>query len=313
MTAVPPNGPDPTTVVPTTGRIAQPAGSAPVALVPQFVGQRVEAAADTARLAGWTLVPEFVEPTMAEQPEGLVVAQKPAAGHAVTAGSVLAVSVVRRRAWMDKNGRSLFLGLAVVFAVLAVAFAVLWSSAGSSSTADIDTLQAENAALKAENATLKDQVAAAAGADGELVKTLQKQVTDLTAKLTAAEAAAAKAQADLAKAQADLTKAQADLAKSQADLAKAQSDLDAALKEVATLRAQIGGIQQSVTPMPSYVGQQQVAVEDFAKAKKLQLVIEKVTTSSSPAAVGTVLAQQPKAGIPLVEGSAIWIQVYAPK
>ena len=165
----------------------------------------------------------------------------------------------------------------------------------------------------AENATLKDQVAAAAGADGELVKTLQKQVTDLTAKLTAAEAAAAKAQADLAKAQADLTKAQADLAKSQADLAKAQADLDAALKEVATLRAQIGGIQQSVTPMPSYVGQQQVAVEDFAKAKKLQLVIEKVTTSSSPAAVGTVLAQQPKAGIPLVEGSAIWIQVYAPK
>ena len=299
MTAVPPNGPDPTTVVPTTGRIAQPAGSAPVALVPQFVGQRVEAAADTARLAGWTLVPEFVEPTMAEQPEGLVVAQKPAAGSAVTAGSVLAVSVVRRRAWMDNNGRSLFLGLAVVFAVLAVAFAVLWSSAGSNSTADIDTLQAENAALKAENATLKEQVAAAAGADGELVKTLQKQVSDLTAKLTAAEAASAKAQADLAK--------------SQADLAKSQADLDAALKEVATLRAQLGGIQQSVTPMPSYVGQQQVAVEDFAKAKKLQLVIEKVTTSSSPAAVGTVLAQQPKAGIPLVEGSAIWIQVYAPK
>ena len=306
MTAVPPNGPDPTTVVPTTGRIAQPAGSAPVALVPQFVGQRVEAAADTARLAGWTLVPEFVEPTMAEQPEGLVVAQKPAAGSAVTAGSVLAVSVVRRRAWMDNNGRSLFLGLAVVFAVLAVAFAVLWSSAGSNSTADIDTLQAENAALKAENATLKEQVAAAAGADGELVKTLQKQVSDLTAKLTAAEAASAKAQADLAK-------SQADLAKSQADLAKSQADLDAALKEVATLRAQLGGIQQSVTPMPSYVGQQQVAVEDFAKAKKLQLVIEKVTTSSSPAAVGTVLAQQPKAGIPLVEGSAIWIQVYAPK
>ena len=292
MTAVPPNGPDPTTVVPTTGRIAQPAGSAPVALVPQFVGQRVEAAADTARLAGWTLVPEFVEPTMAEQPEGLVVAQKPAAGSAVTAGSVLAVSVVRRRAWMDNNGRSLFLGLAVVFAVLAVAFAVLWSSAGSNSTADIDTLQAENAALKAENATLKEQVAAAAGADGELVKTLQKQVSDLTAKLTAAEAASAKAQADLA---------------------KSQADLDAALKDVATLRAQLGGIQQSVTPMPSYVGQQQVAVEDFAKAKKLQLVIEKVTTSSSPAAVGTVLAQQPKAGIPLVEGSAIWIQVYAPK
>ncbi len=306
MTAVPPNGPDPTTVVPTTGRIAQPAGSAPVALVPQFVGQRVEAAADTARLAGWTLVPEFVEPTMAEQPEGLVVAQKPAAGSAVTAGSVLAVSVVRRRAWMDNNGRSLFLGLAVVFAVLAVAFAVLWSSAGSNSTADIDTLQAENAALKAENATLKEQVAAAAGADGELVKTLQKQVSDLTAKLTAAEAASAKAQADLAK-------SQADLAKSQADLAKSQADLDAALKDVATLRAQLGGIQQSVTPMPSYVGQQQVAVEDFAKAKKLQLVIEKVTTSSSPAAVGTVLAQQPKAGIPLVEGSAIWIQVYAPK
>jgi flagellin-like hook-associated protein FlgL len=268
----------------------QAVGSEPVTRLPQFVGQRIETVKETARLAGWAVRTEFVEPTLDDQPEGLVVGQQPHAGGAMTIGAVLAVEVVRRKPWGERYGRAAAVALAVVFAALAVVFALLWNNSGGGSDDELEALRAENAALEA-------QVAAAAGEDGELVETLQAQVTDLTQKLAAAEALAAKQQADLTKAQ--------------TDLATVTKERDAALKEAAELRAQLGGIQQSVTAMPNYVGQQQVAVEDFAKSKKYELVVEKVTTSASPAAPGTVLAQLPKAGIPLVEGSTIWIRVYS--
>lgn len=95
------------------------------AQVPQFVGQREEAARSYATSAGWTIVVRHV-PVARRQPDGFVVHQAPAAGAVAPIGAVLAVDVSRHRRAGEQHGRAWLAGACLALAVTTGVFAALW-------------------------------------------------------------------------------------------------------------------------------------------------------------------------------------------
>jgi septal ring factor EnvC (AmiA/AmiB activator) len=308
------------------GGVGAPAGLGEPLALPPFVGQRIESALELGSRMGWTVHVTPVDPRMDDQPDGLVVSQKPMPGAPLAPGSVVLLDVVRRRSWMQRNQTGVLGALAALFALLALVFGVVaLSSDDDGGEADGPT-QEELDASNARIAQLEAQLAAAEGGDDELattlqaqvdelngqVATLQGQVDQLTADLEAANAALATATSERDQAVADLATVTAERDQAVADLATVTAERDAALQQVAELQAQLGGIQDSVTAMPSFVGSQLVAVEDFAEETSVELKVEEVDTATGPVAAGTVIEQLPAAGVPLVDGSVIWVQVYNP-
>jgi PASTA domain len=279
------------------------------AQVPQLVGQRVEAARAYAASAAWTVHVNDVPPATKDQPEGFVLRQVPAAGSVAPAGSVLLVDVARTRSFGEQYGKPLLGGVAAALAVVAVVFAVLWSSArsdaGVTDDGALDAADARIAELEAQVADL-----AAGGDQGAVIVDLQAQLDDTTARLATAEAQVA-----------DLT-AQAEQAGADGQALAAERDAlvverDQLVQQVAELEAELGGITEAVVAAPDWIGQQQVAVEEFVRQQSMELVIQTVdgaeTEGGDPVAAGTVVVQLPEAGTPLVEGSVVVITVVAPE
>lgn len=279
---------------PTTGSYA----AGPAAL-PNLVGGRVEAALEYGRMNGWTVHARHTEPVSKDQPDGLVISQQPAAGAVLDPGDVVLVDVIRRVPFSTKHAAKIWGSLALVLAVLAAVFlAVILADDGGD---DVST--AELAVAQARIAELEAQVQAAAGSEAELVATLQAQLAEATAR-------AEKAEADLA-AQTEANAAA--IATLTAERDALVVERDQLLQRVAELEAELGGITAQVIATPEVVGQQQVAVEEFVRLNSIELVIEEVATvEGPPVEPGTVVAQVPQAGIPLVKGSALVITVYVP-
>ena len=95
------------------------------AQVPQFVGQREEAARSYGASAGWTVHVRYV-PVDRRHPDGFVVQQAPAAGSIAPIGAALAIDVSQRRRLGERNGRAWLAGACVAFAVTTGVFASLW-------------------------------------------------------------------------------------------------------------------------------------------------------------------------------------------
>lgn len=269
--------------------------------LPNLVGSRVEAALEYGRVNGWTVHERPIDPVTKDQPDGLVIAQRPQAGVVLDGGDVVLIDVIRRVPYGKKHAVGLVSGLALVMAVLAVVFgAVLLTDDGSSSSsADLDAANARIAELEA-------QVAAAGGEDGALVATLQQQLADATARADAAEQ-------QLADVTAKLAQATTDLATVTAERDTVVAERDALLQQVADLQAQLGGITSQVVATPDFIGQQQVAIEEFVRINSLVLVVEETeTVVGPPVEQGTVVGQVPAPGTPLVKGSAVVITVYVP-
>lgn len=279
------------------------------AQVPQLVGQRVEAARAYAASASWTVHVNDVPPATKDQPEGFVLRQVPAAGSVAPAGSVLLVDVARRRSFDEQYGKPLLAGVAAALAVVAVVFAVLWTSARSDGggTDSADAL----AAAEARIAELEAQVAdlAGGGDQGAMIVELQAQLDDATARLAAAEAQVGELTTQLEQAGTD---AQAVAAERDALVV----ERDQLVQQVAELEAELGGITEAVVAAPDWIGQQQVAVEEFVRQNSMELVVQTVdgaeTEAGDPVPAGTVVVQLPEAGTPLVEGSVVVITVVAP-
>ena len=261
--------------------------------LPNLVGSRVEAALEYGRVNGWTVHERPIDPVTKDQPDGLVTAQQPQAGVVLDGGDVVLIDVIRRVPYAKKHAVAIVSGLALVLAVLVVVLgAVLLSDDGSSSSAELDAANARIAVLEA-------QVAAAAGEDGALVTELQQQLAAATARADAAEQQLA-----------DVT---AKLNQATTDLATVTAERDALLQQVADLQAQLGGITSQVVATPDFIGQQQVAVEEFVRVNSLVLVVEETeTVVGPPVEQGTVVGQVPAPGTPLVKGSAVVITVYVP-
>lgn len=278
------------------------------AQVPQLVGQRVEAARAYAASADWTVHVNDVPPATKDQPEGFVLRQVPAAGSVAPAGSVLLVDVARRRSFDEQYGKPLLAGVAAALAVVAVVFAVLWTSARSGDDgSDADALAAADARI----AELEAQVAELAGDgdQGAMIVELQAQLDDVTARLATAETQVTELTAQLEQAGAD---AQAVAAERDALVV----ERDQLVQQVAELEAELGGITEAVIAAPDWIGQQQVAVEEFVRQQSMELVVQTVdgaeTEAGDPVPAGTVVVQLPEAGTPLVEGSVVVITVVAP-
>lgn len=278
------------------------------AQVPQLVGQRVEAARAYAASADWTVHVNDVPPATKDQPEGFVLRQVPAAGSVAPAGSVLLVDVARRRSFDEQYGKPLLAGVAAALAVVAVVLAVLWTSARSGDDgSDADALAAADARI----AELEAQVAELAGDgdQGAMIVELQAQLDDVTARLATAETQVTELTAQLEQAGAD---AQAVAAERDALVV----ERDQLVQQVAELEAELGGITEAVIAAPDWIGQQQVAVEEFVRQQSMELVVQTVdgaeTEAGDPVPAGTVVVQLPEAGTPLVEGSVVVITVVAP-
>ncbi len=278
------------------------------AQVPQLVGQRVEAARAYAASADWTVHVNDVPPATKDQPEGFVLRQVPAAGSVAPAGSVLLVDVARRRSFDEQYGKPLLAGVAAALAVVAVVFAVLWTSARSGDDgSDADALAAADARI----AELEAQVAELAGDgdQGAMIVELQAQLDDVTARLATAETQVTELTAQLEQAGAD-----AQAVAAERDALVVERDL--LVQQVAELEAELGGITEAVIAAPDWIGQQQVAVEEFVRQQSMELVVQTVdgaeTEAGDPVPAGTVVVQLPEAGTPLVEGSVVVITVVAP-
>lgn len=279
---------------PTTGSFA----AGPTAL-PNLVGGRVEAAVEYGRMNSWTVHERPTEPLGKDQPDGLVVGQRPAAGVVLDPGDVVLIDVIRRVPFGTKYGARIWAAIAVVLAVLAVVFlAVILTADGSDTATDADL-----AAAEARIAELEAQVEAAAGSEAELVATLQAQLAEATARADAAEAELASQSEANAAAIATLT----------AERDALVAERDQLLQRVAELEAELGGITAQVIATPDVVGQQRVAVEEFVRLNSIELVVQEVdTVEGDPVEPGTVVAQVPAAGIPLVKGSVLVITVFVP-
>lgn len=279
---------------PTTGSFA----AGPAAL-PNLVGGRVEAALEYGRMNHWTVHERQTEPVTKDQPDGLVIQQQPAAGVVLDPGDVVLVDVIRRIPFSVKYAARIWGSIAVVLAVLAAVFlAVIITNDGGD-----DTSAAELVVAQARITELEAQVAAAAGSEADLVATLQAQLAEATTRADQAESdLAAQTEANAA-AIATLT----------AERDALLVERDQLLQRVAELEAELGGITAQVIATPDVVGQQRVAVEEFVRLNSIELVIEEVdTVDGEPVEPGTVVAQVPAAGIPLVKGSALVIVVFVP-
>jgi hypothetical protein len=269
--------------------------------LPNLVGSRVEAAVEYGRVNGWTVHERPIDPVTKDQPDGLVIAQQPQAGVVLDGGDVVLIDVIRRVPYGKKHAVGLLSGLALVMAALAVVFGavLITDNSSTSSSAELDAANARIAVLEA-------QVDAAAGEDGELVTQLQQQLADATARADAAEQ-------QLADVTAKLAQATTDLATVTAERDALVAERDALLQQVADLQAQLGGITSQVVATPDFIGQQQVAVEEFVRINSLVLVVEETeTVVGPPVEQGTVVGQVPAPGTPLVKGSAVVITVYVP-
>jgi hypothetical protein len=269
--------------------------------LPNLVGSRVEAALEYGRVNGWTVHERPIDPVTKDQPDGLVTAQQPQAGVVLDGGDVVLIDVIRRVPYGKKHAVGLLSGLALVMAALAVVFGavLITDNSSTSSSAELDAANARIAVLEA-------QVDAAAGEDGELVTQLQQQLADATARADAAGQ-------QLADVTAKLAQATTDLAAVTAERDALVAERDALLQQVADLQAQLGGITSQVVATPDFIGQQQVAVEEFVRINSLVLVVEETqTVVGPPVEQGTVVGQVPAPGTPLVKGSAVVITVYVP-
>lgn len=273
------------------------------AQVPQLVGQRVEAARAYAASAGWVVQVNDVPPATSAQPDGFVLRQVPAAGSVLPTGAVLLIDVGRRRSFGEQYGRGVLAGVAAALAIVAVVFALLWSGARSDDTGS-DELDLANARI----AELEAQLEIAAGDSGELVASLQGQLDAANARLAELDAQVA-----------DLT-AQVDQVNTANQALTTERDAlvverDTLTQRVAELEAELGGITEAVVATPDWIGQQRRTVEDFVEAEELELVVQTVdgaeTEAGEPLPDGTVVAQLPGAGTPLVAGSVVVITVVA--
>ncbi|MEN9506793.1 MAG: hypothetical protein RI958_2719 [Actinomycetota bacterium] len=279
---------------PTTGAFA----AGPAAL-PNLVGGRVEAALEYGRMNSWTVHERHTEPVTKDQPDGLVIAQQPAAGAVLDPGDVVLVDVIRRVPFAAKHAATIWGSIAAVLAVLSVVFLVVILAGDGGGDGDA----AELAIAQARITELEAQVAAAAGSEAELVATLQAQLAEATARAEQAEADLAAQTETNAAAIATLT----------AERDALVVERDQLLQRVAELEAELGGITAQVIATPEVVGQQRVAVEEFVRLNSIELVIDEVdTVEGVPVEPGTVVAQVPAAGIPLVKGSVLVITVYVP-
>jgi hypothetical protein len=278
------------------------------AQVPQLVGQRVEAARAYAASADWTVHVNDVPPATKDQPEGFVLRQVPSAGSVAPAGSVLLVDVARRRSFGEQYGKPLLAGVAAALAVVAVVFAMLWSSARSDGDgADADALAAADARIAELEAQVTDL--AGGGDQGAIIIDLQTRLDDTTARLATAEAQVADLTAQIEQAGAD---GQALAAERDALVV----ERDQLVQRVAELEAELGGITEAVVATPDWLGQQQVAVEEFVRQQSMELVVQTVdgaeTEAGDPVLAGPIVVQLPEPGTPLVEGSVVVITVVAP-
>jgi hypothetical protein len=95
------------------------------AQVPQFVGQREEAARSYAVSAGWTVHVRYVTVDR-RRPVGFIVAQAPAAGSVAPIGAALAIDVSQHLRVGERHGRALLAGACLALAVTTGVFASLW-------------------------------------------------------------------------------------------------------------------------------------------------------------------------------------------
>lgn len=283
-------------------------GRAPSPL-PSFVGGHVVQAVQHGQQHGWVVHERTVEPGARNQPDGLVVAQRPTPGVVLDAGDVVLVDVVRRTSALTRNATAIWATLAVLFLVAAVVLGVLLAVELNDDDVVADTTELEAAQQRITD--LEAQLTAATGEDGELVATLQQQLQDATTRVAEVEAALADADERLEQATTDL------------EAITAERDQLLVVREqltdrVAGLEAQLAEFVQPVALTPTLVGQQQVAVEEFVRVNSLQLVVqqtEDIPAELDPATVepGEVVAQLPAVDTPLVRGSVVVVTVFRPE
>ncbi len=278
------------------------------AALPNFVGGHVEAAVQYGAAQGWTVHERTVEPAARQQFDGMVVGQQPFPGVVLDGGDVVLVDVVRRVPWISRHAAVLWAALAGIATVLAVVFGLVLLTDDDDADAPTEEPTAELAAAQERIRQLEEQLAAAGDGDA-MVATLQAQLAEATTRITELDA-------ELADVQQRLDQTSADLLTVTADRDALVLERDALLQRVADLEAELGGLPGEVTATPDFAGQQQVAVEEFVRLNTFVLVVREL--DELPDGVddepdrGTVLAQLPEPGTPLVPGSAIVIDVWAP-
>lgn len=184
-------------------------------------------------------------------------------------------------------------GLAIVAAILAVAvIGATW-------------LLAERTRLSSEVAEVRQQLEVARGDAGAEIAALEKANADLSTDLAESSAARDLAEDELAGRNAVVEGLRTELDDSRA---RAAADLE----RLEAYERLLGSAEALVT-MPDLEGLSLADAEALAAAVGATLLTEQAAPSNVIARPGTIIAQLPAVGTALVQGSVIWIQVFAPR
>lgn len=297
---------EPTRAVPrvneTWESATSPAAGRQGPVMENLVGSRIERARSAAVAEGWELSVRLVDPEGRNQPDGMVVAQAPRPGTPMGSGSAVAVSVVSRRSFAQRNPGA----LAALAALAAVLLGVLAGWAIAAAADDDDEVATEVPA--GEPGELEAQVAQLTATNQQLnadLETLRAENAELTTQLAEGSGAGAELtqQVEALTGQVEALTAERD---------QLQGELEAAQGVIANLEASLAEIDETFTLIEDLVGTQLAAAEDYAENRQLQLVVTETATEpdSGPVDPGTIVNQAPQAGVPVAPGSVLYVEVF---
>ncbi len=298
---------------PTAPQPVTPAAPAPATHVPALAGGRIEAAQQVAAVSGWSVTVHEVEPLTPDQPDGMVLTQRPAPGIAMSPGSSLSLDVVRRGASAPAESGGVAAAIVVIAAIVALGLGLLLGALLFGGGDDDEELVAERDAaleqvevltqqlsdvtgagtdliadLNARIAELEQQLADSSGADADVIGGLNDQIATLTAELEATNARVA----ELTTANDALTDEVDVLTGQNTDLrtlneeierqrAAAVAEADALRAEVAALQAQVASLEEQVATLNRELGDIANAVQFMPAVVGQQLVgVEQFATDN---------------------------------
>jgi predicted nucleic acid-binding Zn-ribbon protein len=276
---------------PTAPQPVTPAAPSPATHAPAFIGGRIEAAQQVAAVSGWTLIVDEVEPVTPDQPDGMVLTQRPAPGVAMAPGSALSVDVIRRGASTPARSGGVGAAVVVIAAIVALGLGLLLGALlfgggdgdeelvaeRDAALAQVDVLTQQLAdvtgvggdlieELNARIAELEQQLADASGADADVIGGLQGQIDTLTADLEAANARVT----ELTTANEELTDEVDVLSRQNEDLRTLNEELErqraAAVAEADALRAEVTALQAQIATLEEQVATLNRQLGDIANA-----------------------------------------------
>jgi len=135
---------------------------------------------------------------------------------------------------------------------------------------------------------------------------------DASEQIATLEDSLEQAEGTIATLEADATTLEAELDRTASALEERSDALDAQRALAEELAEQLDAVGAVVEAMPDLLGADVGAAEEFAERIGLVLLIERVAPGNVLARPGSVISQQPDAGVTVVPGSVLVVQIFDP-